>query len=147
MPYTNQCFLAEVATSTSCSMHTQVVNVHIVMEIWLGQSLHIYISTGGHWMIMMIVYWLFKLIKSCTLWFMVDLWPIHSSLCQHEPKLISSMQATVIRESKRSKKEKKKKKKTWILVGASLSGPSISTFDCASSQKVTIFDLCLIFDP
>ena len=83
---------------TSCSMHTQVVNFHIVMEIWLEQSLHIYISTGGYWMIMMIAYWLFKLIKkSCTLWFMVDLWPIHSSLCQHEPKLISSMQATVIR--------------------------------------------------
>ena len=40
MPYTNQCFLIKVATSTSCSMHTQVVNFHIVMEIWLGQSLH-----------------------------------------------------------------------------------------------------------
>ena len=70
MPYTNQCFLVEhveVATSTSCSMHTQVVNFHIVMER-LEQSLHIYISTGGHWMIMMIAYWLFKLIKkSCTL--------------------------------------------------------------------------------
>ena len=51
-------------------------------------------SLSGHWMI---AYWLFKLIKSCTLWFMLDLWPIHSSLCQHEPKLISSMQATVIR--------------------------------------------------
>ena len=41
-------------------MHTQVVNFHIVIEIWLGQSLHIYISTGDHWMIMMIAYWLFK---------------------------------------------------------------------------------------
>ena len=33
MSYTNQCFLVEVATSTSCSMHTQVENFHIVMEI------------------------------------------------------------------------------------------------------------------
>ena len=31
MPYTNQCFLVEVATSTSGSMHTQVVNFHIVI--------------------------------------------------------------------------------------------------------------------
>ena len=28
MPYTNQCFLVEVATSASCSMHSQVVNFH-----------------------------------------------------------------------------------------------------------------------
>ena len=77
-----------LSTWSGCSLHTQVVDFHIEMEIWLGQSLHIYISTGGHWMIMMIAYWLFKLIKSCTLWFVVDLWPIHSSLWQHEPKLI-----------------------------------------------------------
>ena len=146
MPYTNQCFLVEVDTSTSCSMHTQVVNFHIVMEIWLGQCLHIYFnsctnlqktlilwlmvdlwplkylcanmgpytvfyiiviykqyldklrvvktpwvvvdaSSRGHWMV---AYWLFKLIKSCTLWFMVDLWPIQLSLCKHESKLIST---------------------------------------------------------
>ena len=35
--------------------------------------LHIYVSTGGHCMIMMIAYWLFKLMKSYTLSFMVDL--------------------------------------------------------------------------
>ena len=33
MPYTNQWFLVEVAISTSGSLHTQVVNFHIVMEI------------------------------------------------------------------------------------------------------------------
>ena len=152
MPYTNQCFLVEVATSTSGSMHTQqyaqVVNFHTVMEIWLGQCLHIifqqlhwliqkslilwfmvdlwqcwslkYLCTNmspycflhnrnkqyldklrlvktpwvlvdassiGHWMV---GYWLFKLIKSCTLWLMVDLWPEQPSLCKHEPKLIST---------------------------------------------------------
>ena len=45
MPYTNQYFLVEVAISTSCSMHSQVVNFHIVMEIWLGLSLHIYFNS------------------------------------------------------------------------------------------------------
>ena len=68
MPYTNQCFLVEMATSTSSSMHTQVVNFHIVMEICLGQSLHIYISTGGHWMIMMIAY----KVAHCDLWLTFD---------------------------------------------------------------------------
>ena len=46
MPYTNQCFLVEVATSTSGSMHTQVVNFHIVMEIdW--NNVGTYISTAA----------------------------------------------------------------------------------------------------
>ena len=124
MLYTNQCFLVEVATSTSCSMHTQVVNFHIVMEIWLGQSLHIHISTDGHWMIMMIAHWWFKLIKSCALWFMVDLWPMYSSLCQHKPKLISSMQQQL-------SDKVKEVKNTWILVGASRSGHSISSSSCS----------------
>ena len=58
MPYTNQCFLVEVATSTSCSMHTQVVNFYIVMEIWLGQSLqYIFqqVAIGWSWWLHMVV--------------------------------------------------------------------------------------------
>ena len=43
---------------------------HIVMEIWLGQSLHIYFNTCAN------------LQKSLILWFMLDLWPLK---CQHEP--------------------------------------------------------------
>ena len=153
MSYTNQCFLVEVAISTSCSMHTQVLisilrwkfdwnslslyiyfnnctNLQKSLILWFMLDLwplkylcantspycflhnrnkqylhklrvlvktpwvHVGTSSSGHWMT---AYWMFKLIKSCTLWCMVDLWPIHSSLCQHEPKLISSMQATIIR--------------------------------------------------
>ena len=48
MPYTNQCFLVEVATSTSTSgsMHTQVVNFHIVIKIdWDNVGTNI--STGA----------------------------------------------------------------------------------------------------
>ena len=46
MPYTNRCFLVEVAALTSGSMHTQVVNFHIVMEIdW--DNVGTYISTAA----------------------------------------------------------------------------------------------------
>ena len=42
MPYPNQCFLEEVDTSTSGSMHTQVANFHIVMEIdWDNVGIYI----------------------------------------------------------------------------------------------------------
>ena len=64
MQHTNQCFLVEVAISTSCSMHTQVVNFHIVMEIWLGQSLHIYFNSCTN------------LQKKFDFVFMLDLWPL-----------------------------------------------------------------------
>ena len=44
MPYTNRWFLVEVVTSTSGSMHTQIVNFHIVMEIdW--DNVGTYLST------------------------------------------------------------------------------------------------------
>ena len=98
MPYTNQCFLVEVATSTSCSMHTQVVNFHIVMEIWLGQSLDIIIYFN-RWPLddyddCILVVQTYK-----KLHIVIYDWPLTTTfiLVQHEPKLISSMQATVIR--------------------------------------------------
>ena len=73
MPYTNQCFLVEVAISTSCSMHTQVVNFHIVMEIWSGQfKFAHYISTDA------LTYKKKKKKKKkhLILWFMLDLSPL-----------------------------------------------------------------------
>ena len=94
-------------------------------------------SSSGHWMI---AYWLFNLIKSCTLWCIYDPWPIYSSMCQHQPKLISSVQATVIRQSKRSKKKNMntcRRITLWPLNKSIL----------ISSQKITIFDLYLTFDP
>ena len=135
MPYTNQCFLVEVATSTSCSMHTQVVNFHIVMEIWLGQSLHIHISTDGHWMIMMIAHWNLFIFLVHSFWSLV-VWIKPACL----PEVEIPMCALRLSHNGALRTQ-------WVDMSRVTKTANYYYYYCSNLYKVAHCDLWLTFDP